>query len=507
MRPDRDFPLLSQLSHLNNVFEATADGERCLVAPSPELRSQIKKELDSFRAASAGSLVGNFLRVQPKVPIGMNDGLIRPGTEFPLGTAAMTVQRAAADRAPLRGQTRVIVVLVDFEDQVMVKSKQHFQDLFFSTGVLQNGSVREYFSEVTNGLIEIVGEVVGPFRLPKKMSEYANGNSGTGGSEPNARTMARDAAIAADPAVNFGPYDNDGDSYVDAFVVVHAGNGAETTGNVNEIWSHKWLLPGGAYNADSAKIYAYLTVPEGAKIGVCCHELGHLLFGFPDLYDTDYSSEGVGNWCLMGGGSWLGGGETPAHPSAWCKAQQGWVNVIQPNNGPLDIEDVKTGKKIYRFWKNKAASQEYFLVENRQKTLYDRNLPGDGLLIWHIDDATATNSNEIHPKVALVQADGNKDLENGNNRGDPGDPYPGSANNRMFNSTTNPHSKSYAGLDTCVKIEVVGSSGPTIATQVELVCATGGGDPGGGAGGDTGGQKKGCLPALAQAFLGIFIRW
>ena len=29
----------------------------------------------------------------------------------------------------------------------------------------------------------------------------------------------------------------------------------------------------------------------------------------------------------------------------------------------------------------------------------------------------------------------------------------------------------------------------------------------GGAGGDTGGQKKGCLPALAQAFLGIFIRW
>ena len=71
---------------------------------------------------------------------------------------------------------------------------------------------------------------------------------------------------------------------------------------------------------DATKIYGYLTIPEDAKIGVCAHELGHLLFGFPDLYDTDDTSEGIGNWCLMAGGSWNGGGDVPAHPSAWCKA-------------------------------------------------------------------------------------------------------------------------------------------------------------------------------------------
>jgi len=73
------------------------------------------------------------------------------------------------------------------------------------------------------------------------------------------------------------------------------------TGSHDDIWSHKWVLAGGARAVDHTKIFAYLTVPEDCKIGVCAHELGHLLFGFPDLYDTDSSSEGIGNWCPDGG--------------------------------------------------------------------------------------------------------------------------------------------------------------------------------------------------------------
>ena len=51
---------------------------------------------------------------------------------------------------------------------------------------------------------------------------------------------------------------------------------------------------GGALNADGTKVFGYLTVPEDCRIGVCAHELGHLLFGWPDLYDTDESSSGLG---------------------------------------------------------------------------------------------------------------------------------------------------------------------------------------------------------------------
>ena len=94
------------------------------------------------------------------------------------------MRSAAADRAPLHGTLRVIVVLVDFSDQVMAETQQHFEELFFSTGVLANGSVREYFDEVTNGLVTITGQVVGPYRMPQTMAQYAHGESGTGSTRP-----------------------------------------------------------------------------------------------------------------------------------------------------------------------------------------------------------------------------------------------------------------------------------------------------------------------------------
>ena len=101
---------------------------------------------------------------------------------------------------------------------------------------------------------------------------------------------------------------------------------------------------------------------------------------------------------------------TPAHPSAWCKANQGWATVTNvTSNGVRSIQDVKTGHEVFRLWKD-GAPQEYFLVENRQKSGFDSQLPGQGLCIWHIDEAISSNSNEAHPKVALEQADGSDDL-------------------------------------------------------------------------------------------------
>ena len=106
-------------------------------------------------------------------------------------------------------------------------------------------------------------------------------------------------------------------------------------------------------------------------------------------------------------GSAAGGGDVPAHFSAWCKSQQGWVTTVnQTQNATIRIEDVRTSHKVYRLWTNGALGQEYFLVENRQLGGYDAKLPGPGLLIWHVDDAVAGNSNDAHPQVKLLQADG-----------------------------------------------------------------------------------------------------
>jgi immune inhibitor A len=464
--------LLSNFECIRRAAMQSDDGLRCAVAPHPELREKIKRELVALRTARDGVLGALARAAEPRRP-GLNDGMIIPPEQFPLGTPLSAIRSAASERAPLRGVLRVIVVLVDFSDKAMVQTQAHFRDLFFSTGVIPTKSVREYYTEITHGMIDIQGDVAGPFRLPLTLAQYAHGASGLGNLSPNAQTMARDAVVAADPTVNFTPYDNDGNGYVDAFIVIHAGSGAEVTGNSGDIWSHKWVLEGGAKTVDNTKIFGYLTVPEDSRIGVCCHELGHLLFGFPDLYDTDGTSEGIGNWCLMAAGSWGGGGDTPVHASAWCKANQGWVSVDNLTaNSPLSIPDVKDSNTVYRLWKDGTAGSEYFLIENREKNRFDASLPGPGLLIWHIDESVPDNTNEAHYKVALIQADGKRDLEFDHNRGDAGDPYPGSSGNANFNDGSTPNSKSYSGIPTCVSLTGISAAAAMITANVVVRCQT-----------------------------------
>jgi immune inhibitor A len=438
----------------------------CVVAPAPEVKEKLIEQFERVRNRAA-DLVGRNLSLRAPSHVGLNDGLIYPGTYYPLGTTAHVAQRAALERAPLRGAVRVVVVLVDFSDKPMAaNAASRFSDLFFSTGALPHGSVKEYYGDVSGGLIDMQGEVVGPYRMPRPLADYAGSDNGMQSTRPNARTLANDAVTAAEPHVNFAPYDNDGNGYVDAFIVVHAGRGAEETGSSADIWSHKWVLPR-ERSVDGTKIFAYLTIPEDAKLGVSAHELGHLVFGWPDLYDTDNTSEGIGNWCLMAAGSWGLGGDRPTHPSAWCKTTQGWINVIsQTANADVTINDVKSGRTAYRLWKDGAAGSEYFLVENRQQSGYDASLPGPGLLVWHIDEAVADNTNESHYKVALMQADGLRQLEGNANRGDAGDPFPGSTGNASFTGTSTPNSNSYAGSSTEVSITAIPA--PSAAMPVHL---------------------------------------
>jgi len=446
--------------------------QTCAVGPSPELKERWDRELvrTLSRKRNEGAPIFGLAREPRRV--GFNDGVIIPPEAFPVGTQLATIRNAAADRAPLRGTVRVAVVLVDFSDKAMTQSASHTQDLFFSSGVLPHGSVKEYYSEVTNGLVTLDGTVVGPYRMPQTLAWYANNGSGIGknGTAFRSPTLAHDAAAAADAAVNFGPYDNDGNGYVDAFIVVHAGSGAEETGSLGDIWSHKSTLPS-AYSTDGTNIYGYLTIPEDAKIGVSAHELGHLLFGFPDLYDTDYSSEGIGNWCLMSGGSWNGGGDIPAHPSAWCKANQGWATVTNvTTNGPLTVHAVESSHAIYRLWTSGGSGSEYFLLENRQPVGYDTALPGSGLLMWHIDETQPGNTDENHYKVGLLQADGNRDLELNHNRGDAGDPFPGSAAKTAITQSTTPDTKSFGGADTCVSVKTIPASAEAMTVDVTVSC-------------------------------------
>ncbi|WP_151770179.1 M6 family metalloprotease domain-containing protein [Streptomyces abyssomicinicus] len=443
----------------------------CAVSPSPEVRERMKEEQRRLQDVSPAAR--QFVPAGHPRMRGFDDNIILPPEMFTAGTSSGALRRAAAERAPLRGAVRVVAVLVDFPDKEMTAGKEHFEKLLFSERELPHGSVRDYYREATHGLVDIVGEVIGPIRMPRKLSWYANGNFGIGkpSGDPRAHFMARDAAVAADPLVNYAPYDNDGNGFVDAFMVIHAGSGGEATWDPGDIWSHKWVLPN-TLHADGANIFAYLTIPEDARIGVSAHELGHLLFGLPDLYDVDGTSEGVGNWCLMGGGSWGGGGDVPTHPSAWCKLQQGWADQVDvTGDGSVTLPNSQVSHQVHRVWTDGMPDQEFFLLENRQQMGYDASLPHHGLLIWHVDEGQPDNTAEPHYLVGLVQADDDHALETGANRGDGGDPYPGDSANTSFTAASRPSSASYDGVPTQVAVTDISECRTLVTASVSVTAA------------------------------------
>ena len=172
----------------------------CAVSASPQLRDRVRAAAAEARRAAGLPEVGLGSLLREPRRLGFNDGVIRPPSIFPPGTALRVIRNAAVDRTPLRGPVRVLVVLVDFPDKSFGEQPSRFQDLFFSTGVVPTGSVKEYHQEVTAGLIEITGEVVGPFTMPQPLSWYANGNFGIGNPSGDARAnvIAQDAVKAAD---------------------------------------------------------------------------------------------------------------------------------------------------------------------------------------------------------------------------------------------------------------------------------------------------------------------
>jgi len=382
------------------------------------------------------------------------------GVDEPFRFDLARFQRDGADETTLR----VICILVDFEDNIAdaeVNSVDHFQQMLFSEGEYETGSMRDWFLENSYGEVQIIGEVVGWYRMPNSYAYYVNGSRGFGEYPQNAQRLTEDAIGAADADVDFTSFDNDQDRIVEGVFIVHAGVGAEENGSNDMIWSHAWGIPNHV-RADTMRFVTYAMEPENGRIGVFGHELGHSLFGLPDLYDTNYQSAGVGMWSMMSGGSWGGGGLRPVHFDVYSKQRIGFVSPfpVTEESPDLVIEPIETTADALYVWRKNDWDSEYFLIENRQRIGFDAELPGSGILIWHCDDLAENNSHPWwpdhqdsgHNKVALEQADGAYDLEMNVNSGDDGDPWPGLAWKEIFSDESEPNSKDYAGNPTGVSV-------------------------------------------------------
>lgn len=385
-----------------------------------------------------------------------------------LGRAGRIARPAATTPT---GTVKNLVVLCRFSDQSVEafgRDPAAYDSLFNQVGSTgfnaPSGSVRDYYAQASYGTFTLQSTVVAWVTLPNPQSYYANGLygapvgfSGNGNiASPypkNACGMVHDALALVDGLVNFADFDQNNDGYVDAIDFIHSGYGGEQNGNgPGTIWSHMYYLSatngGDAWiSADqnalgqNVKVDLYHTEParwgtSGAElvhVGVIAHETAHF-FGLPDLYDTDYSSWGIGNFCLMANSwGWDQSQLYPPLPSAWARIQLGWLTpALLTSPGTYSLPPVERSPSVLRVDVGMSAN-EYLLIENRQPEGFDQQIPGGGLAIWHIDENMGSNDvegfpgqsgwpgNGNHFRVALLPADGRYDLEQKVNKGDAGD--------------------------------------------------------------------------------------
>jgi immune inhibitor A len=213
----------------------------------------------------------------------------------------------AAARQP-DNTDHILQILVEFPDN-LANQIDHppsaYEDMMFSTGVISTGSLVEYYQEVSYGTFTPAGTVTVWIMAPHPYTYYSQDN-GMGSYPNNSQGLLEDCVGLLDDELDFSQFDNNGDGYAEGIFMVHAGPGAEETGNYYDIWSHAWYYD--VQTGDGVSTGRYSIEPEEfmdgsmISIGVYCHEYGHVL-GLPDLYDYDGTSEGIGVYCLMAGGS------------------------------------------------------------------------------------------------------------------------------------------------------------------------------------------------------------
>lgn len=301
-----------------------------------------------------------------------------------------------------QGQRHGLIILVNFADSKFNTSKFGPTQTLYSRIANEanygennfKGSISDYFKAQSGGQFLLDFDVAGPVTLPNGYSYY--GQNDDDGYDKRPTKMVREACQAVDGSVDFSKYDWDGDGEVEEVFVVYAGNGEhDTTNQPNLIWPHMDNLANydEELTLDGVTINTYACASELnsdktlSGIGTFCHEFSHCM-GFPDMYDTasDGNNFGMGSWDLMDYGSYNGYGYVPAGYSGYEKMVCGWTTPIELDkpmtvNGMERLADMGQTYIIY----NKGNRNEYYILENRQQSGFDKYLPGSGLLIEHVD--------------------------------------------------------------------------------------------------------------------------
>ena len=388
------------------------------------------------------------------------------------GRQKRMLRKAQASNA-FQGTKKGLIILVQFTDSKFKSG--HDLALYERIANDENysgnnfrGSIKDYFKAQSHGQFELDFDVAGICQLQHTYAYYGKNSNDN---DVRAGQMVAEACLwAHEHGTDFSKYDWDGDGEVDQVFVLYAGHGeASYDKDPDTIWPHMHYLSASDYgkslSLDGVTVDTYACSSELNGdgnldgIGTFCHEFSHCM-GFPDLYDTSYAGWfGMGDFDLMCSGSYNGDSKCPAGYSAYEKAECGWLTLkdmtnIEQETSIVGVQPMSADGDAYII-KNKGHEDEYYILENRQKTGWDSYLPASGLMITHVDydadiwdwnmpntsgkyeDANGNTKTNDHQRLTIFRAGKSTD-----EYGDASDLYPYGSNNSLT-KTSSPASTLY----------------------------------------------------------------
>ena len=359
------------------------------------------------------------------------------------------------------GAVRGLTVLVEFADLQSSVTAADVEALLNADNYKENGnfcSVREYYQLISGGKLDYSNVVMGPVRLSREQAYYKN------------HLFVREVMdqIAAQLSNDFARFDSRGEGMIDALNFMYAGR----TLYEGDLWPHNSVIQ---LRYGNYRSYFYMLTSMGRSrvdlsIGTFCHETGHLLCRFPDLYDYgqrdgDFEqSHGIGVYCLMGSGNHLDRGRTPSPVCGYLRDLVNWPRqqILINNPGVYACEHGDYGSLIKY---ETDRPNEYFILENRSRLGLDAHLPASGLAVYHCDwlgsNEWQGGSADRHYQCGLLQADGHLDLERNMNGGDAGDLF-GARPELALAHDTAPSSRQWDGADSGLMLGEIGAPGASI---------------------------------------------
>lgn len=383
---------------------------------------------------------------------------------------------------PTSGSPKALIILVQYTDvkfSTAYDASDYFTNLLSKKGFNDyggTGSVLDWFTDASMGQFTPDFDVYGPVTLSRNQAYY--GGNDIYGDDLHPEQMVVEGCRLLDSQVDFSDYDTDGDGYVDNVYIYYAGLGEADYGDEDTVWPHSWNLSEAntTLTLDGVRIetYACSNESDGVKpdgIGTFVHEFSHVL-GLPDLYHTKSNATYTpGAWSVMDYGPYNNDGRTPPTYSIFERNAFGWIDPIVLDQSPRSVElnDILTSNEGCLIPTYKTS--EFFLLENRQQTSWDKYLPGHGMLIWHIDyNSTYWSSNTVnntkgHQYVDIEEANNNPNSSS--TAAMKNYAFPGTTGAyTSFTDTTTPNMKTWSGTSLNTPITNITESNGVISFDV-----------------------------------------